>query len=239
MNMPSAIPPPSRLCAEVVVLVDGENISSQYADDIRKQAEKYGEVVIHRVYGSESSLKQWCQQSGFSVVTTPVGKNSADMKLAVDAMGFAYSRPVECFVVASSDTDFTHLADALIDCGIVVIGMGEDKTARRFRKTCTGFVRLGAAAKPEIEPASAKPKSKTLIARVIQLIEREGSSKGMRISQLGARMHSKHGIRVSQIVGNSWRRFLTTRPQLFVCDAKGPNARVRLKKGKALLGRTG
>lgn len=58
------------------------------------------------------------------------GKNATDSALIIDAMDILYSRNVDGFCIVSSDSDFTRLAARLREEGMLVIGMGEQKTQK-------------------------------------------------------------------------------------------------------------
>ncbi|MDO5518715.1 MAG: NYN domain-containing protein, partial [Clostridium sp.] len=67
------------------------------------------------------------------------GKNSTDSALIIDAMDMLYSNNVDGFCIVSSDSDFTRLAMRLRESGMMVIGMGEEKTPNPFVKSCHQF----------------------------------------------------------------------------------------------------
>src|SRR5260370_37954711 len=78
----------------LVVLIDGENISAEFAVHILAAAGNFGGITHRRVYGNwgHTSLASWqvtANHYGFQTVhhAHPVsGKNAADIALTVDAM---------------------------------------------------------------------------------------------------------------------------------------------------------
>ena len=56
-----------------------------------------------------------------------------------------YRERLDGFVLVSSDSDFTRLAQRLREGGFAVYGFGERKTAQAFRNACHRFVTLGKA----------------------------------------------------------------------------------------------
>ena len=208
------------------VLVDGENISSSFSDEILRQVNTAGNPIVRRVYGNATGVKGWEAQPGFQFVHTGCGKNSADMKLAIDAMVLAFSGGWDGIVIVTSDGDFSHLAHALRERGLQVLGLGEFKAPDRFRAACTAFVRLG----PVPSPApNSKPDS--LSSKLIKVIANEGGDHGLKIAELNAIMRREHDVKISAFAEKTWRGFLDKRQQVFACDPKGANAKVRLKKG--------
>ena len=71
------------------------------------------------------------------------GKNAADIALAIDAVDLSYRARLDGFLLVSSDSDFTRLAQRLREGGFAVYGFGESKTPRAFRSACYQFAVLG------------------------------------------------------------------------------------------------
>src|SRR4029079_3945196 len=70
------------------------------------------------------------------------GKNSADIRLVVDAMDLAWSKPhVDTFVIVSGDSDFSPLVSKLKENGKHVIGLGmQESTSDLLRDNCDEFI---------------------------------------------------------------------------------------------------
>ena len=87
------------------------------------------------------------------------GKNATDSAMIIDAMDILYSKTVDGFCIASSDSDFTRLVARLRESGMYVIGMGESKTPPPFVSACNEFkyldLLLAAAQKEEKAQAEA------------------------------------------------------------------------------------
>ena len=83
------------------------------------------------------------------------GKNSTDSAMIIDAMDILYSRTVDGFCLASSDSDFTRLAARLREAGMQVIGMGESKTPQPFISACNQFKYLDLLYEKKQEEAGA------------------------------------------------------------------------------------
>ena len=247
MNMSSSIPVPQ---GRVAVLVDGENISCQVADEVLQRVTRIGEPVVRRVYGNACIIGHWEGQPGFNFIHTGSGKNSADMKLVVDAVELSYSENIDRFVIVTSDGDFTHLVYALRERGLYVFGLGEAKAPEKYKNACTRFIELKIAPKqattnPEVDdltipeiPAVEKPPFDVkkvrfggLTHKLILAIEKEGPG-GIAISSINKIMRGS-GIKISDYAEKKWRPYLIGRPGVFICDPRGPNARVRLIKGVA------
>ena len=170
----------------LAVLIDGDNIPSNYVKEMLEEIAKYGNPTIKRIYGDWTSpgLAKWkkvllenaitpIQQYGYTT-----GKNATDSAMIIDAMDILYSEKVNGFCLVSSDSDFTKLAIRLREAGMTVYGIGEKKTPNPFIVSCDKFIYLEIL-KKEIEEEDnkdslvIKKKSNTydkITPSVIQLI---------------------------------------------------------------------
>ena len=122
------------------VLIDADNIPAKFAEPILEEVTKYGEPALRRVYGdwSSSRLNHWLVAHQESANTT--GKNASDIGLVIDAMDILHTGRFDGFVLVSSDSDFTSLANRVREQGVDVIGVGEAKTPESLRNVCNRFV---------------------------------------------------------------------------------------------------
>lgn len=125
----------------VALLVDGENLSSAYGAALLKVAKEYGMPTVRRVYGKAEHILGW-EQEGYRLVATRPGKNAADILLCTEAVILALRECFHTILIASSDSDYAYVAEHLRELGHEVIGIGESKTPRSYRETCSGFVEL-------------------------------------------------------------------------------------------------
>ena len=127
--------------ARLAVLIDGENASPRHARMLFEAVEALGEATVRRIYGdfSNGRLASWSAGiRNFAIVPRhqPAhvrGKNAADIALAIDAVDLSYRARLDGFVLVSSDSDFTRLAQRLREGGFTVYGVGESRTPRAFR----------------------------------------------------------------------------------------------------------
>lgn len=132
----------------LAVLIDADNIPARYADDILREVTKYGEPALRRVYGDWSSValgnwKKAVVQLGLVAnqeTANTTGKNASDIGLVIDAMDILHTGRFDGFVLVSSDSDFTALANRLRENGVEVIGIGESKAPVSLRNVCNRFV---------------------------------------------------------------------------------------------------
>jgi len=129
------------------LLIDGDNISSDYIKCILNELQTQGTITYKRIYGdwTQPNLNKW-KQILLEYSITPiqqyaytVGKNATDSAMIIDAMDILYTGKVDGFCLASSDSDFTRLAARLREAGMTVIGMGKKQTPRAFVNSCSSF----------------------------------------------------------------------------------------------------
>lgn len=75
-------------------------------------------------------------------------------------MDILYKGNVDCFCLATSDSDFTNLAMRFRNDNIVVIGAGEQKTPTSFRKACDIFIPIDELLNAKQAPAAQKQSTK-------------------------------------------------------------------------------
>lgn len=207
----------------VALLVDGENISVDFAGAMIIRAAKFGKIAIQRVYGNAGKLQNWDAAPGFRLIHSGSGKNGADILLSIEAVDLAHSAPIGTFVIATSDQDFSHLAHHLRERSFKVVGIGEAKAPVGFRRACSEFIELAAK-------AGAAPKALNPLDEKIHELIREASDNEMRIAVLGPRMYKRFGERISTYPSKNWSAYLASKPDLYACDPKGPEACVRLTR---------
>lgn len=206
----------------VALLVDGENLSSSLAGQLITNSRMFGDLAFVRVYGDVSRLPGWETAHGYSLIHSGKGKNATDLLLAIAAMDIMLTKRADVLVVASSDRDFTHLATWMRENGYKMIGIGESKTCKNLRKACSKFIQIGVPS-----PKPEEPKPPTLDELICKLIREKGGTGGLPMSSINPVM-LKSGVIISQQEQKTWRSYLMARPKLFDCDAKGPDAKVRL-----------
>jgi uncharacterized protein (TIGR00288 family) len=115
---------------------------------LRRMVEK-GKIVAKKAYADWnrfSSYTEALHEAAIELVEIPrraqSGKNSADIRLCVDAMDLAYSKEhIDTFVVVSGDSDFSPLVSKLKENGKHVIGLGmQSSTSDLLRDNCDEFI---------------------------------------------------------------------------------------------------
>lgn len=108
-----------------------------------------GKIVAKKAYADwnrYSSYTAQLHEAAIELVEIPrrmqSGKNSADIRLVVDAMDLAYSKEhIDTFVIVSGDSDFSPLVSKLKELGKHVIGHGmQGSTSELLRDNCDEFI---------------------------------------------------------------------------------------------------
>ncbi len=115
---------------------------------LKRMVEK-GKIVAKKAYADwnrYASYTEALHEAAIELVEIPrraqTGKNSADIRLCVDAMDLAYSKEhIGTFVVVSGDSDFSPLVSKLKELGKHVIGLGmQGSTSNLLRDNCDEFI---------------------------------------------------------------------------------------------------
>jgi uncharacterized protein (TIGR00288 family) len=181
----------------LAVFIDFENLALGFQGrrdrfDISRVLERLvekGKIVVKKAYADwhrYSAFTHALHESAIELIEIPNrrqgGKNSADIRLCVDAMDLAYSKEhINTFVVVSGDSDFSPLVSKLKELGKHVIGLGmHDSTSDLLRDNCDEFIYyedLGAdeTLPPEIDRQlpESKQKAFALLLDALMALRRE------------------------------------------------------------------
>src|SRR6187431_142070 len=144
--------------ATMAVFLDLENIAigaveAQFpAFDIRKVVERLllkGHIVTKKAYcdwGRYAEFKRGLHEAAFELIEIPhvrqSGKNSADIRMVVDALDLCYTKEhVDTFVIISGDSDFSPLVSKLRENDKIVIGVGvKNSSSDLLIANCDEFI---------------------------------------------------------------------------------------------------
>src|SRR5258705_7363181 len=144
--------------ATMAVFLDLENIALGAREakydrfDMKKVLERLllkGHIVVKKAYcdfDRYKDFKRGLHEAAFELIEIPhvrqSGKNSADIRLVVDALDLCYTKAhVDTFVILSGDSDFSPLVSKLRENNKVVIGVGVKKsTSDLLTANCDDFL---------------------------------------------------------------------------------------------------
>jgi uncharacterized protein (TIGR00288 family) len=137
---------------------DFENVAlgvrdAKYAAfDIKKVLERLllkGNIVVKKAYCDWERYKEFktaMHEAAFELIEIPhvrhSGKNSADIRMVVDALDLCYTKAhVDTFVIISGDSDFSPLVSKLRENNKLVIGVGvKNSTSDLLIANCDEFI---------------------------------------------------------------------------------------------------
>jgi uncharacterized protein (TIGR00288 family) len=158
----------------LAVFIDFENLALGFQGrrdrfEIHRVLERLvekGKIVAKKAYADWSRFKEYTaplHEAAIELVEIPKrslsGKNSADIRLVVDAMDLAFSKEhIDTFVIVSGDSDFSPLVSKLKENGKHVIGLGmQDSTSELLRDNCDEFIYYEDLGKTTPLPGAVNP----------------------------------------------------------------------------------
>jgi uncharacterized protein (TIGR00288 family) len=181
----------------LALFIDFENLALGFhgrrdhfeIDRVLERMVEKGKIVAKKAYADWSRFPNFTaslHEAAIELVEIPrrsqTGKNSADIRLCVDAMDLAFSKEhIDTFVIVSGDSDFSPLVSKLKENGKHVIGLGmQQSTSELLRDNCDEFIYyedLGQAPTlaPAIDPKlpEAKRKAFALLLESLLALRRE------------------------------------------------------------------
>jgi uncharacterized protein (TIGR00288 family) len=162
----------------MAVFLDLENLAigardAKYPEfDVRKILTKLllrGNIVVKKAYSDFSQyreMKKSLHEAAFELIEIPhvrqSGKNSADIRMVVDALDLCYTKPhLDTFVIVSGDSDFSPLVSKLRENAKTVIGVGvKSSSSDLFIKNCDEFLYYDDFVRAESSAKRRKPAAK-------------------------------------------------------------------------------
>lgn len=152
--------PPRSMTTEnkIALFIDFENIAIGVTDAKHKKFEvslllerllEKGKIVVKRAYCDWDRFpdyKRELHEAAIELIEIPSrtysGKNSADIRMVVDAMDMAWAKEhINLFVVASGDSDFSPLVSKLKENDKFVIGVGvKNSSSHLLIDNCDEFI---------------------------------------------------------------------------------------------------
>ena len=190
-TLPSTLMSSQETNTTIAVFLDLENIALGALDahypkfDIQKVLERLllkGHIVVKKAYcdfDRYKAFKRDLHEAAFELIEIPPlrqsGKNSADIRMVVDALDLCYTKGhVDTFAIISGDSDFSPLVGKLRENNKTVIGIGvKNSTSDLFINNCDEFLYYDDLVRPE----PAKGRSRTAAPPIAKTTE--GASKSI------------------------------------------------------------
>ncbi len=142
----------------LAVFIDFENLALGFKGkrdrrfEIRKVLERLvekGKLIVKKAYADWADYAEYkkpLHEAAIELIEIPkramTGKNSADIRLCVDAIDLCYSKEhIDTFVIVSGDSDFSPLVSKLKENGKRVIGLGmKESSSNLLVDNCDEFI---------------------------------------------------------------------------------------------------
>jgi len=160
----------------MALFCDFENIAlgvqdAKYARfDMRLVLEKLlikGSIIVKKAYCDWTRYKEFkpsMHEVAFELIEVPhvrqSGKNSADIRMVVDALDLCYTKPhVQTFVIISGDSDFSPLVSKLRENNKTVVGVGvKNSSSDLLVGNCDEFIFYDDLVRAQPPPPSRPPR---------------------------------------------------------------------------------
>jgi uncharacterized protein (TIGR00288 family) len=161
----------------IAVFIDFENLALGFKDRlgrfeiklVLKRLLEKGKIVAKKAYCDWERYKDFkkpMHEAAFELIEIPhvrmSGKNSADIRMVVDALDLCYTKShVDTFVIISGDSDFSPLVSKLRENNKVVIGVGVKKSSSDLLiNNCDEFIFYDDLAREKAKKQQQKSRKK-------------------------------------------------------------------------------
>ncbi len=199
--------------ATMAVFLDLENIALGAKDanfprfDIQLVLERLllrGHIVVKKAYCDFDRYKEFkrgLHEAAFELIEIPhvrqSGKNSADIRMVVDALDLCYTKQhLDTFVILSGDSDFSPLVSKLRESAKTVVGVGvKNSSSDLFINNCDQFIYYDdlvrekparASGRPRRKPAAPKPET----SGADTVVSHEGPTLDQALDQVAATLEA-------------------------------------------------
>jgi uncharacterized LabA/DUF88 family protein len=181
---------------QLAVFIDFENIAlwaeREFFDfeltPLMEFLQSRGPLVVKRAYGDWSRFLRYRDElmnlsmDLIQIYSVRQGKNRADIRMAIDALEIAMTRPnIHTYVIVSGDSDFGPLMTKLREYGQYTLGIGPRSiTHNLLVKSCDEFVYLetllGETAEVDARTTTEREDARTTLAKAIQAHGQRGEA---------------------------------------------------------------
>ncbi len=168
----------------LAVLIDFGNVASHVAqlEGLLRQLQARGRLLIKRAYGDWGPLGEEKKRMLHSAVdlivmpSGPGGKNSADIRMVVDAMDIAHTRPyIDTFVLVSGDSDMLPLISKLRELDRYVIVVANRRSASSLLAGCCDeLIHFARADRALVDSVHSLSHAKVSLLQALTELQRSG-----------------------------------------------------------------
>ncbi len=218
---------------QLAVLIDFENTGLKSIQWLFDQVSDIGRIIVKRAYADwsvEADKRDQLLELGIEPVhlfhSSGGGKNSSDIRLAIDAIELLHQSPVDTFIIVSSDSDFVPLVSKLRSAGKTVIGAGREAiTSRTLVSSCDRYFYLEQGdkvpwAEPSLQEEQHKEQVDHLLMRAVRAaIDEQGRVVGSKLGLTLQRLDPSFDYRTFGY--STFIKFIEAFPRLKILRPKG------------------
>ena len=131
----------------IALFIDGENISSKYAEQIMEILSDYGKIAVKKVYGlqKDECTKKWSSKAKENDIKDirlagKPQKNKVDKKIIKDIKKTIHGqRNINTVCIVSCDGGYANIIKDIQDNGIMAIAIGTKKASKKLKDVCDIF----------------------------------------------------------------------------------------------------
>ncbi|MDO8750415.1 MAG: NYN domain-containing protein [Dehalococcoidia bacterium] len=217
---------------QIAVLIDYENVGLGSIRWLFDQISDIGRIVVKRAYAdwsAESTRRDRGQvlELGIEPVilfhSAASGKNSSDIRLAIDAVDLLHgSSFIDTFVIVSADSDFVPLVTKLRSAGKSVIGAGRKAAvSSTLVASCDKYFYLDLEASPTplADATQALPGDSLLVRAMKVSVDDQGRVTGSKL--IGTMQRLDPAFNPRALGYSTFSRFLDSSPEVKVTRQRG------------------
>jgi uncharacterized protein (TIGR00288 family) len=218
---------------QLAVLIDFENTGLKSIQWLFDQISDIGRIIVKKAYADwsvEVDKRDQLLELGIEPIhlfrSSGGGKNSSDIRLAIDAVELMYQSPVDTFVIVSSDSDFAPLVSKLRASGKTVIGAGyKAQVSSNLVRSCDRYFYLDQSDSRSLaitqSPQQLQPQLEKILTRAVTAaIDEQGRVFGSKLHETIQRLDPSFDYRT--LGYSTFTKFVEAYPWLKVIRAKGP-----------------
>jgi uncharacterized protein (TIGR00288 family) len=229
---------------QIAVLIDYENVGLGSIRWLFDQISDIGRIVVKRAYAdwsAENTRRDRGQvlELGIEPVilfhSVASGKNSSDIRLAIDAVDLLHgSSFIDAFVIVSADSDFVPLVTKLRSAGKSVIGAGRKAAVSNILvASCDKYFYLDLEASPTPVAGTAPvPSGDSLLVRAMRVsVDEQGRVTGSKL--IGTMQRLDPAFNPRSLGHSTFSRYLDSFPEVSVTRQSRGDVLVELSNGPA------
>ena len=203
------------------IFIDGDSVSPRNIEQILDEIRLRGQIIIQKIYGdwsleAKKNILEKSKYNGLETIQADMisGKNSTDLKMAVDIMEILYNcNNIDSFYLVINDADYRHLIPKIKQRGKYVYCIGPRHTNKSLTNICNNFTKITNIEKPKKHKKTKKINlTNSLKLKYINSIIKfiESSSKPVTLSSIKDLLERMYNFDLRDTQFSRFKPFITT-----------------------------